>query len=167
MTDSQLRSIHLEGLPRRQDYREARARLKDACGEQTLMGAIGDLPFDHPAMNADAATLCGPPASQCTYMLIEKDHEYPLGVGINTIGRMSDNGVAIRDEHVSRRHCAIVIHQDGRCEIYDVASKNGTIVNGQKIPGTTPIKDGDLIMLCTRRLTFVIKPVNDPLAGCL
>jgi pSer/pThr/pTyr-binding forkhead associated (FHA) protein len=67
-----------------------------------------------------------------------------------------DNDVVIRDECVSRRHCAVVIHHDMRVELHDVASKNGTILNGKKIPGPTKIQSGDQITLCGRRLTFHI-----------
>ena len=45
---------------------------------------------------------------------------------------------------------------DLRCEIHDVASKNGTLLNGKKIPGPTRLQSGDQITLCGRRLTFHI-----------
>ena len=64
--------------------------------------------------------------------------------------------MVIRDECVSRRHCAVVIHHDLRCELHDVASKNGTLLNGKKIPGPTRLQSGDQITLCGRRLTFHI-----------
>jgi pSer/pThr/pTyr-binding forkhead associated (FHA) protein len=77
-------------------------------------------------------------------------------MGMNSVGRLPDNDVVIRDECVSRRHCAVVIHHDLRCEIHDVASKNGTILNGKKIPNPSRIQSGDQITLCNRRLTFHI-----------
>ncbi len=165
MTDSQLQSLHLEGSPRRQDYRVARDRLRDACGDLTLAGHVEDLPFGHPALAADAATLAGCPATHFAYFLVEGVTEHPLSVGINTVGRLSSNTVPIPDEHVSRRHCAIVIHQDGRVELHDVASKNGTLLNGHRIPAPTPLKAGDVITLCTRRVTVVARPTSDPLEG--
>jgi len=40
---------------------------------------------------------------------------------------MPDNDVVLQDAYVSRRHCAILIHLTGeRCELHDIASKNGT-----------------------------------------
>ena len=92
-----------------------------------------------------------------TYWLNDGDNSYPLSVGINTIGRLADNTVVIRDEHVSRRHCAIVVHRDGSCEVHDVASKNGTILRGRKISGPTRIRSGDELALCGRKLQFTIK----------
>jgi hypothetical protein len=167
MTDSKMRSIHLESPARREAYRDARALLEENCGEQTLFGKVTDLPDGHPALEADSPTLAGPLASQCAYTLKDDGKDFVLSLGINTIGRLSDNTIAIRDEHVSRRHCAIVVHQDGRVEVYDVASKNGTIVNGKKINGPTALKNGDVISLCTRKLVFIVNPINDPLAGLL
>jgi pSer/pThr/pTyr-binding forkhead associated (FHA) protein len=43
-----------------------------------------------------------------------------------------------------------------RCELHDVASKNGTLLNGKKIPGPSRLQSGDQITLCGRRLTFHI-----------
>jgi len=165
VTDNQLHSLHLEGNPRRQDYRVARERLQNACGELTLVGRVEDLPPGHPALAADAPTIVGPPATHFSYFLIEGVTEYPLAVGINTVGRLATNTVPIPDEHVSRRHCAIVIHQDGRVELHDVASKNGTLLNGHRIPAPTPLKSGDVITLCMRRVTVIARPTSDPLDG--
>jgi len=36
MTDPRLCSVHLEALPRRQEFRRARELLYGACGQQTL-----------------------------------------------------------------------------------------------------------------------------------
>ena len=42
----------------------------------------------------------------------------PLKVGLNTLGRSSDNDVIIAEEFVSRRHCTILIHlHDGKDEV--------------------------------------------------
>ena len=68
-----------------------------------------------------------------------------------TIGRLPDNDVVIRDECVSRRHCAVVVHSDLRCELHDVASKNGTLLNGKKIEGKTRLQSCFHNTLCNRR----------------
>ena len=90
--------------------------------------------------------------------LQDGDHVHQLSVGVNSVGRLPDNQVVLRDEHVSRRHCAIVVHRDGRCEVHDVASKNGTLVNGRKIASPTMLRPGDTLLLCTRKLTFLAGP---------
>jgi pSer/pThr/pTyr-binding forkhead associated (FHA) protein len=111
----------------------------------------------------DASTIAIPPggfpsgtAGRFTFYLKDGSNVYPLHLGLNSVGRLPDNDVVIRDECVSRRHCAVVIHHDMRVELHDVASKNGTILNGKKIPGPTKIQSGDQITLCGRHLTFHI-----------
>ena len=166
MADPRLESLHLDGLPRRDEFRAARKMLHDLCGEQTMLGNAAD--FDLKEFNPDNGdTMPGPAAANCLYFIQDGTTQHQLSFGINSVGRLLDNDVVVRDDHVSRRHCAVVIHQTGIAEIHDVASKNGTIVNGTKIPGPTILRHGDSIMLCTRKLRFVVVTVKDPLEGLL
>ena len=151
MPDPRFESVFLEGLPRRDEFRAARARLEDGCGNLTLAGDLGLLAAGDPG--EDAPTL--PAAAALAFFLRDGDRLHPLAVGVNTVGRLPDNTVVLKDGHVSRRHCAVVVHRDGRCELHDVASKNGTLLNGAKIDGPTPLRVGDTITLCDRRLTLV------------
>ncbi len=49
-----------------------------------------------------------------------------------TIGRLPDNDVVFeKDETVSKHHCQIVKHDDGRYTFIDLNSKNGTFINGK------------------------------------
>jgi pSer/pThr/pTyr-binding forkhead associated (FHA) protein len=98
------------------------------------------------------------------YALVDKDSVFPLKVGLNTVGRLPDNDVVIEDAFISRRHCAILIHTQTHPELHDVASKNGTFLNGNKLAGPTPLKSGDEIRMCDRQLVFVCKsaPPNYP-----
>ncbi len=159
MTDARLHSLHLEGLPRREEFRAARDRLQAACGNYTL---AGDLDLLAAEQVGDGPTVTSPPGFAQTYWLQDGEHLHPLNLGVNSVGRLPDNTVILRDEHVSRRHCAIVIHRDGRCELHDVASKNGTVLNGHKIAGPTRLKPGDQIVLCARRLTFLAGNTPSP-----
>jgi len=167
MSDPRLHSLHLEGQPRRDQFRAARHAIQAACGSHTLAGDIRIL-ADEEQLNAP--TLAVPPrgtpapaAGRFTFYLKDGTNVFLLHVGMNSVGRLPDNDVVIRDECVSRRHCAVVIHHDLRCELHDVASKNGTLLNGKKIPNPTKIQSGDQITLCNRRLTFHISEVaKDP-----
>lgn len=162
MADSQLLSVHLEVEPRRDAFRHARSALQAACGDCTLAGDLAVLRDDDPG---DGPTMEGPAALNRTYWLRDGDKLHPLSVGINSIGRLPDNSVVLRDEHVSRRHCAIVVHRDGRAEIHDVASKNGTVVNGRKIACPTRLHTGDQLTLCTRSLVFLTGAISPASAG--
>jgi pSer/pThr/pTyr-binding forkhead associated (FHA) protein len=161
MSDPRLCSVHLEALPRRQDFRRAREQLLGACGEQTL--AADQLQL------AVLRAQCGPPDDVLNapatnqYWLIDQDGVHPLKVGLNTIGRMPDNDISVPNGSVSRRHCAIVIHATRGCELYDTASKNGTFINGEKITGPMPLKAGDQIRLCDRQFVFMTgDPTRSP-----
>jgi pSer/pThr/pTyr-binding forkhead associated (FHA) protein len=88
------------------------------------------------------------------YVLRDGPATYPLKMGLNTVGRLPDNDVVIADPYISRRHCAIVIHANNQCEIQDIASKNGTIVNGQPIQRPSRLQPGDSITLCDRKIIF-------------
>lgn len=166
MSDPRLHSLHLEGQPRRDTFRAARAALEGACGSQTIAGdlrvlndeQLGASTLAAPA-GAPGGALAGALAGRFAFYLKDGTNVYPLHVGMNSVGRLPDNDVVIRDECVSRRHCAIVIHSDLRCELHDVASKNGTILNGKKIPSPARLQSGDQITLCNRRLTFVITEI--------
>lgn len=142
MADPRLMSLHLEGLPRRDDFRAARDRVQAACGELTRLAEPGEALVPESCALSDGATL------------------YALRPGINSIGRLADNQICLDDAHVSRRHCAVVLHHDGQLEVHDVASKNGTVVNGRKIAGPTRLHLGDAITLCRLRLTVVARPAE-------
>ena len=87
---------------------------------------------------------------------MDRGRKLPVKIGMNSVGRLPDNDVVIDDPTVSRRHCAVVVHSDLSIELHDVASKNGTLLNGRKINGPTRLKDGDEITLCERRLQFLV-----------
>jgi FHA domain len=169
MSDPRLHSLHLEGQPRREQFRAARQAIQAACGSHTIAGDLRILASEE---RLDASTMAVPPgapmpASTGRFMFYLKDgtNVYPLHLGMNSVGRLPDNDVVIRDECVSRRHCAILVHSDLRCELHDVASKNGTLLNGKKLDGPTRLQSGDQILLCNRRLTFhVTDAVPEPAA---
>lgn len=151
--DPRLNSVHLNP-PRREKYRQAKRRILQACGNHTLCGD----PHFHEPLNSSCTIVQGPaedvpPSVEC--WLVDEDFIYPLKVGLNTIGRAPENDVVVRDGYVSRRHCAIVVHSDFRCEIYDTASKNGTILNGSQIHMPTRLQSGDQILMCDCTLTFM------------
>jgi pSer/pThr/pTyr-binding forkhead associated (FHA) protein len=155
--DHHLNSIHLE-LPRREEFRKARARLLDACGDQTRY-AINNP--NEVSSATDSKTIIQSLENRLpndvSYALMDKEVVYPLKVGLNTIGRLPDNDVVLEDAFVSRRHCAVLVHVGDGCELHDVASKNGTFLNGSRLPGPMPLKSGDEIRLCDRKLHFVCK----------
>jgi transcriptional regulator with GAF, ATPase, and Fis domain len=62
-----------------------------------------------------------------------KDTVIPLTQEEASIGRDPNNVVAISDPSVSRKHCLLRRETDGRFQIADLESRNGTVVNGAKV----------------------------------
>jgi hypothetical protein len=161
MNDPRLNSIHLEA-PRRDEFRQARDALLNARGCQTITaeklpaaGHVSEI-FQTAIQQLNKPSLRG-----VKHVLMDKDYVYPLKVGLNTVGRMPDNDVVIEDPYVSRRHCAVLVHAANYCEVHDVASRNGTLVNGRKIAGPTRLKTGDEITMCDKRLVFMTRSEDD------
>jgi hypothetical protein len=155
MADPRLNSVHLDPS-RRQLYRHAREMLLQARGNHTVL--VEQQEENEPG--AGSKTLIEKQAGaaiETDFCLMDRDCVYPLKVGINTVGRSSENDVVVSDAFVSRRHCAILVHHSSVCELYDTASKNGTYLNGNKISGPTRLHTGDEIRMCDRNYIFVNK----------
>jgi FHA domain len=154
MNDPRLNSIHLED-PRREEFRRARRQLLESRGQHTLnLEGRGQLPVGPQAtivhFEDDA-----PAPTNVDFWLRSQGSTYPLKVGVNTIGRLPDNDIVLEGAYVSRRHCAILVHAGDSCEVYDIASKNGTFVNGAKLDGPTRLSSGDQIRMCDREVVFM------------
>jgi hypothetical protein len=157
MPDPRLNSVHLNP-DRRQDYRRAREALLQRCGSLTLFNQ--DLqreqcsgPSGMTAVHGDGSRPASPPGAGC--WLAARDLLYPLGVGVNTLGRSSDNDIVVDDAFASRRHCVVLVHSDHTCELHDTASKNGTFVNGVRVTASTPLHPGDEVRICGRTFLFM------------
>lgn len=73
-----------------------------------------------------------------------------------TIGSDPKSGLVLLDELVSRAHTEIMLKADGTCWIRDLASKNGTSVNGMPLRESKErlLKDGDRIGIAHLELRF-------------
>lgn len=151
MTDARLNSVHLEA-PRRQEYRRAREVMLRACGSHTICAA-GDLGVSQMHLTAIHKG-DGTAKSESTCWLSDGEFLYPLQIGVNTLGRSSDNDIVLDDAYASRRHCAIVVHSTHSAELHDTASKNGTHLNGKRISGPASLKSGDEIRVSEHSFQF-------------
>jgi len=80
---------------------------------------------------------------------------WPLAKVVTTIGRAEDNDIVVDDRWVSRYH-AQLRRDEGRYVVVDQDSKNGTLVNGQRIAGPVALADGDQVQVTPLiKLTFV------------
>ena len=60
------------------------------------------------------------------------------------IGRADDCHLRPHSDLVSRHHCVLLI-EEGFCAIRDFGSRNGTLVNGERVVGQRELKTGDRI----------------------
>lgn len=60
------------------------------------------------------------------------------------IGRAEDNDIVLADDCVSSRH-AEVVFRDGNWWLNDLASRNGTLLNGAAIDSPVVLRHGDAI----------------------
>ena len=90
-----------------------------------------------------------------------KGKRFDISSAALRIGRSSSSDVQIPDEELSRNHCMIEVSADGALTIADLASANGTFVNGENIEGDTkPLKAGDEVSIGTS--VFVIASPTSP-----
>jgi hypothetical protein len=159
MGDPRLNSLHLDPI-RRQDFRRARDELLRARGNETLY-AERQQAADH-----SGTVICQPDAARVPagvhFWLVDRDYIYPLKVGLNTLGRSSDNDIVVEELYISRRHCAILVHHTGQCVLHDMSSRNGTYLNNVRISGPTPLHAGDEIRICNRQFIFLNRDVPPP-----
>ncbi len=88
--------------------------------------------------------------------------EIPLEQTI-TIGRQVGNDLVLEDQRISRQHATIRC-DEGRCEIMDLGSSNGTYVEGEQIPTNvaTPLDPGTEIHIGPYTLYLRATPVEVP-----
>jgi FHA domain-containing protein len=76
------------------------------------------------------------------------------GIGTYTIGR-KECDIVLDDEKVSRKHASIVIIREGQYAVQDLASRNGTFVNGVRLTRRN-VQHNDLIRVGDTTLRFTV-----------
>jgi DNA-binding winged helix-turn-helix (wHTH) protein len=79
----------------------------------------------------------------------------PLALGENVIGRAPDVLITVPSSKVSRRHARIVV-ADGRVVLEDLASRNGTYLDGRRIDAAIELKNGNRIGIGPAQLVFCV-----------
>ena len=88
----------------------------------------------------------------------EAGRRVPLKVGQNLVGRGVDRAqVRLASHAVSRRHLAIIF-EHGQVFARDLASRNGTSVNGSRLLGTQSLHVGDVLEVGD--VLFVLEPLD-------
>ncbi len=80
------------------------------------------------------------------------------------IGRSDSCQLRPKSESVSRKHC-IIVRKDNRVLVQDLKSRNGTFVNGKRLPTDKAkvLKPGDLLKVASLEFEVLIEPgLNAP-----
>jgi pSer/pThr/pTyr-binding forkhead associated (FHA) protein len=80
-------------------------------------------------------------------------HDLELLEGQFVVGRSATCQLSLDDALVSRRHAMFVVSETG-VTVEDLQSRNGVIVNGQRITTRVPIQPGDKITIGSQDLTL-------------
>ena len=81
---------------------------------------------------------------------------FPLSKPRITIGRARSSDVFLPDQWLSRHHAAIE-QKLGNYYLLDLGSKNGTLLNGERVTGDRRLRDGDIITLGEHVLAFSLE----------
>ena len=117
--------------------------------------------FVAPVEVVDAAASGGrtsPPPARSICVRIG-DGSVSLGEGVHLIGRDPHGAIWIDSNLVSRRHATITVSAHD-VVLTDLASRNGTFVNGQRVDAPATVADGDEIFVGQARL--VVRTIAAP-----
>lgn len=121
---------------------------------------IEDLPTVAAVAFDDEATVAASPVAWAALAITNSEGRRSLVTltkPMFTIGRSRHVGndlVLDTDGQVSKRHARIEREADGRATLFDLATTNGTLVNGKPVAGNVSISDGDEIVIGQSRLLF-------------
>jgi DNA-binding winged helix-turn-helix (wHTH) protein len=79
-----------------------------------------------------------------TFRVLFDGRTMPMAEGETVLGRDPQAGLCIDAPSVSRHHARIVVAA-GAAVLEDLGSKNGTFLNGRRLQGPAPLRDGDEI----------------------
>lgn len=79
-----------------------------------------------------------------------------------TLGREGTTNLVLRDAKASRRHASLRELPDGKVELTDLGSRNGTFVNGQQVTGSVTLSGGEEIRIGDTVLRAVAEPQAAP-----
>lgn len=78
--------------------------------------------------------------------IVQASREWPLSEGANVVGRDRDCAIRLESASVSRHHARIEVAR-GQATLEDLESKNGTLLNRQRIRQRAALRDGDEIQV--------------------
>ena len=75
----------------------------------------------------------------------------PLDQPVLTVGRESACSIRIDSQYVSRQHARIELREDAAV-LVDLGSRNGSLLNGERVQGSAPLVPGDVVTIADATL---------------
>jgi hypothetical protein len=104
----------------------------------------------------DIESLKGPKRELVGWLVVmsgnQKGLDFRIFAGKNSLGAAADNDIVITDDYLSSRH-AVIRFEDGKYDVIDNESTNGTFVNDKKVSKEELI-DNDTLRLGRTELRF-------------
>ncbi|MGA2447104.1 MAG: FHA domain-containing protein [Polyangiaceae bacterium] len=94
------------------------------------------------------------------FRLRHQSQDLELAPGELIVGRSASCKLSLDDPLVSRRHAVFLVTSDG-VSIDDLASRNGVLVNGERITGPTALAVGDRVLIGGQEL--ILRATGDGL----
>lgn len=89
-------------------------------------------------------------------------HDLELVEGEFAVGRNASCQLSLDDPLVSRRHALLVV-SGNQVTVQDLGSRNGVLVNGERIEGVVKVSEGDRILIGAQEMTLVEASSATPL----
>jgi two-component system cell cycle response regulator len=109
--------------------------------EKTVVHSIADLLGKSSQQNAYLIILSAKTAATIGRM-------YKLDKPETVLGRSAEAALQIEDDGISRKHAKVSLGPDGKFQLVDLGSTNGTYLNGART-NVAPLSDGDKIQIGT------------------
>jgi DNA-binding winged helix-turn-helix (wHTH) protein len=136
-----------------------------------LRAVLGDTPRDSHVIRtvyktgyafcANVTNVSAPGVVSATIELVWKKHSFPLADGEHIVGRDVECSLVVDATTVSRQHARIAV-VSGTATIEDLASTNGTHVNGVRISAPTRLMPGIELALGTEVLQVKARNSSEP-----
>jgi len=79
-----------------------------------------------------------------------------------SIGRSPQNTIVLQSEAVSRNHAIVQSNESGGFSVFDLSSRNGTVLNSQHLAAPAQLHDGDVLVIGNFELTFSYEAEAQP-----
>lgn len=132
---------------------ELRAAFGDSVREPRIIRTVHRFGYSFvakPVEEKDARPAAGD--SGAAFRLMWERREIALEPGEHVLGRDQKAAVWVDDPSVSRHHARILV-RGGAATLEDLGSKNGTLLNGERVEGAVAISDGDEVGIGRATLT--------------